>query len=308
MEDSDKKNIQDLPDDTPAAEYQGMYGEKYLQKMAVSHTSEFAKKRETEFGKRYDDDEKKYSYTYLRGAVFRKMTAVWGTGVPGLPGKGDDPAFVYFHPVTFINHLFKLQTVKNPYLNMMYKDMYTWPDDFPVSDVKTDTVHDNPGLAPYAGKDQKMEYTTVNAFFNEDFGTYYHECVDFSGICGKTPVHALVYGTVVMLKNQGDRHYGLSMLIQGDEQEDGKNMFYLAGHLSRYAAGITVGSRVCPEMTVGYVGNTGNCYSGGHKVSEEERKAGRGTHLHVSVFKTDVSKCDLLYSNEKIIIELTEVI
>jgi murein DD-endopeptidase MepM/ murein hydrolase activator NlpD len=88
------------------------------------------------------------------------------------------------------------------------------------------------------------KYTTINAFFNEDLKTYYHEGVDFDGVWDKTPIHALIYGTVVMKKDQQDNHYGLSLLIQGNKQEDGKNMFYLLGHMSRYAAGIDAGCRV----------------------------------------------------------------
>ena len=95
--------------DVPAADYQKKYGEKYLHKMVVIHTSEFAKERVTDFGKEYGNEDKKDGYAYLRGNLFRKMTAEWGTGTAGLPGEGDDPEFVYFHPVTFINHLYKLQ-------------------------------------------------------------------------------------------------------------------------------------------------------------------------------------------------------
>ncbi len=40
-----------------------------------------------------------------------------------------------------------------------------------------------------------------------------------------------------------------------------------------------------PGHTVGYVGDTGNCYANGHKVTSDDRLKGKGAHLHVSVFK-----------------------
>ena len=47
-------------------------------------------------------------------------------------------------------------------------------------------------------------------------------------------------------EDKGDTHYGLSILIEGERQEDGKNLFYLLGHLSRYETGIEEGSTVSP--------------------------------------------------------------
>ena len=90
-------------------------------------------------------------------------------------------------------------------------------------------------------------------------------------------------------EDHGDTHYGLSLLIKGDRQEDGKNLFYLIAHLSRYETGIEKCSTVSPGQIVGYVGNTGNCYTGDapHPVKEEERAAGKGAHLHLSVYKAD---------------------
>ncbi len=52
-----------------------------------------------------------------------------------------------------------------------------------------------------------------------------------------------------------------------------------------------------PGQTVGYVGNTGYCYTDGHKVSLEERAAGKGAHLHLSVYKTE-KKSDKLYDTD----------
>lgn len=72
------------------------------------------------------------------------------------------------------------------------------------------------------------------------------EGTDFAGECGKTPIRALVSGKIVLAEDQGDFHYGLSLLIKGDQQEDGKNLFYLLGHLSRYELGIGKDSPVTP--------------------------------------------------------------
>ena len=88
-------------------------------------------------------------------------------------------------------------------------------------------------------------------------------------------------------EDHGDSHYGLSILIEGERQEDGKNLFYLIAHLSRYETGIDEGSTVSPGQIVGYVGNTGNCYTDGHEVTSDERLAGKGAHLHLSVYKTE---------------------
>ena len=98
-------------------------------------------------------------------------------------------------------------------------------------------------------------------------------------------------------KDQGDSHYGLSLLIKGNRQEDGKNLFYLIAHLSRYETGIDEGSTVSPGQIVGYVGNTGNCYTDGHEVTSDERLAGKGAHLHLSVYKTEVTKGEKLFTN-----------
>ena len=80
--------------------------------------------------------------------------------------------------------------------------------------------------------------------------------------------------------------------------EDGKHMFYLLGHLARYAEGIEKGVNVYPGMIVGYVGNSGNCYTNGHKINEAERKAGKGAHLHLSLYKTKEKNGELLYDKK----------
>ena len=199
----------------------------------------------------------------------------------------------YFNPKGFLNHLDKVAGVPefNPYEDNT--------DDLPtiVGEETKCEVRSNPGFAPYTGQEKYHGYASITGHFNDDYGLYYHEGTDFAGECGKTPVKALVSGKVVLAEDHGESHYGLSLLIKGDRQEDGKNLFYLLGHLSRYEPGIGEGSTVSPGQTVGYVGNTGNCYTAGHKVSHEERAAGMGAHLHVSVYKTGKTKGEDLFTD-----------
>mgnify|MGYP000902308027 FL=1 len=51
-------------------------------------------------------------------------------------------------------------------------------------------------------------------------------------------------------------------------------------------------------MIVGYVGNSGNCYTNGHKINEAERKAGKGAHLHLSLYKMKEKNGELLYDKK----------
>ena len=118
------------------------------------------------------------------------------------------------------------------------------------------------------------------------YGSYYHEGVDFEGSVG-TPIHSFICGKVVMMKNQKNKHYGLSVLIQKNEKEDGKNVYYLLGHLSEYASDLKIGSIVYPGKVIGTVGNSGNCYTDDHKITSEERAEGKGSHLHLSFYKTE---------------------
>lgn len=96
--------------------------------------------------------------------------------------------------------------------------------------------------------------------------------------------------------DHGKYNYGLHMIIS-----DGNNKLYLLGHLCGYENGITIGSIVTPKSVVGYVGNTGNCAGYDESVKED----GRGSHLHLSIFKFDDSfaKDIISYVNNKNIVE-----
>ena len=77
----------------------------------------------------------------------------------------------------------------------------------------------------------------------------------------------------------GGKSYGRVMLIKGYN-----NRLYLLAHLSKYNKIET--ELVFPGDTVAYVGNTGNCAG----LSEEEKKDGSGTHLHLTVYMTEKAK------------------
>ena len=74
--------------------------------------------------------------------------------------------------------------------------------------------------------------------------------------------------------------------IKKDEKEDGKNIYYLLGHLSEYAPQLTINTKVYPGMVVGKVGNTGNCRTQNRPITPQERAKGIGSHLHLSLYKT----------------------
>ena len=215
-------------------------------------------------------------------------------------------ALVFAHPLYFLNHLNKAGVFEfNPYEGKTYREIYGYTELAPGVNM-SEVVKDNPGFAPYSGEKNIIDgYTKITGFFNEDYKEYYHEGLDFYGQNDITPIKALVSGKVVMLKEQGKDHYGLSILVQGANMEDGKHMFYLLGHLARYAEGIEKGVNVCPGMIVGYVGNSGNCYTNGHKINEAERKAGKGAHLHLSVYKTD-KKAPEIYGSKNFITKYIE--
>lgn len=61
-------------------------------------------------------------------------------------------------------------------------------------------------------------------------------------------------------------------------------------------------------VVVGYIGNTGNCFTGGNPVTPEQREAGLGTHLHLTVYKTDVSDYTLLWSGENYVTTASMVV
>lgn len=97
-----------------------------------------------------------------------------------------------------------------------------------------------------------------------------------------TPIHSLINGTIVKLGDHKEKHYGLHIIIS-----DANNRLFLLGHLSEYASDLKIGSIVYPGKVIGTVGNSGNCYTDNHKITSEERAEGKGSHLHLSFYKTE---------------------
>lgn len=213
---------------------------------------------------------------------------------------GSEKQKTYFHPIYFYNHLKSSGMLEfNPYENDSLSDLKNLVKST-VIDKRTGKNYDlsknkldNPGFAPYTGIGSEYSniqgYAKVNGYFMQDYGNYGHEGVDFTGngwIARSkpkeehTPIHSLINGVVVKMADHGKYNYGLHMIIS-----DGNNKLYLLGHLCGYANGITVGSNVTPKTVVGYVGNTGNCKGYDESVKED----GRGSHLHLSIFKFEDS-------------------
>lgn len=48
---------------------------------------------------------------------------------------------------------------------------------------------------------------------------------------------------------------------------------------------VSLYQNVAPKTIVAKVGNSGNCWTDGHKVTPSERAAKLGAHLHLSVYK-----------------------
>ena len=195
----------------------------------------------------------------------------------------------FYHPIYFINHLEKAGLLEfNPYEGKKYKDVYGYDGNAPGIDMDA-VITGNPGFAPIYVKTTHAKspningYACVTGFFNEEYtnksgGKYYHEGVDFRG--NNTAIKSFIYGKVVACRNQGNKHYGVSILVQGDRKEDGKNMFYLLGHMTSHI--VNKGDSVYPGKIVGYVGNTG---------------ISSASHLHLSVYKTEVTKGEKLFTD-----------
>lgn len=272
---------------------------KNLRRIECKHPLEFDKAK---FEKIKDEYNKRKEWTM--GAMSEsaanalkeqaKIRDVWTDGLCKIFKKNN---FYFVHPIYFLNHLDRAGLFEfNPYENNT--------DNLPtVIGIKTYCRgKDNPGFAPISTTETNYEhngvyYATISGHFNDDYGSYYHEGTDFTGPVG-TPIHSFILGTVVMMKNQGTAHYGLSVLIRKDETENGKNIYYLLGHLSEYAPQLKVNSHIYPGMVVGKVGNTGNCRTNGHPVTDQERADGKGSHLHLSLYKTELNS-NSLYSKDE---------
>ncbi|WP_261381745.1 LysM peptidoglycan-binding domain-containing protein [Paenibacillus cremeus] len=100
-----------------------------------------------------------------------------------------------------------------------------------------------------------------------------HEGVDIMAAKG-TPIYSVLDGTII---NFGWNEYGgWRVTVRVDDS----TVFYYA-HLSKYADGIGMGSKVKKGQLLGYVGNTG--------YGPEGTEGQFDPHLHFGIYKTDAA-------------------
>lgn len=157
-------------------------------------------------------------------------------------------------------------------------------------------VKNNPGFAPYIGEGKTIYdgYATCSQWFNENSNPstdYRHEGVDLVidyKQCNEIPIKAFINGLVIAAGNQGNNTYGNYLIIKANEKYNGKNRYYLLGHLSESHEKLAVGSMVIPNTIVAYTGNTGHCFGQGYDMQGENNKdkrvLGYGAHLHVQMY------------------------
>ncbi|MDR1583008.1 MAG: M23 family metallopeptidase, partial [Prevotellaceae bacterium] len=190
----------------------------------------------------------------------------------------------HFNPVYFLSIFDTLGLLEvNPYLGK------------PV-DLDGKIVQDNPGFAPFVGENSDMTNYNGYAFITQPFkeinNGIVHAGVDFAATRdAKTPVHSLITGQIINHGNQGNSAFGCFLIIQN---LNNSTHFYLLGHLKNDFL-YPDGTVVFPGMTVAYASNTGNCWTSGHPVNQDERSRGFGTHLHVQLI--EANRIDDFYRN-----------
>jgi murein DD-endopeptidase MepM/ murein hydrolase activator NlpD len=171
----------------------------------------------------------------------------------------------------------------NPYEGMSFTYEWGYLNQNKKKENRTQIVESNPGFVPGKYSGDKFIPCTPNGLFRERYPSknttnpYPHEGVDFDAAWG-TDVFATIHGQVIYIGDQEDNHYGKHILISS---EDG--FIFLLGHLSKVE--VSLYQNVAPKTIVAKVGNSGNCWTGGHKVTPSERDAKLGAHLHLSVYK-----------------------
>ena len=172
----------------------------------------------------------------------------------------------------------------NPYEGMSFT--YEWgylKQNNKEKENRTQIVESNPGFVPGKYSGDKFFPCTPNGLFRERYPSknttnpYPHEGVDFEASYG-TGVYATICGIVLAIKDQKDKHYEYHVLIHSDD-----GYIFLLGHLSSIC--VEINQRITPNTLVAKVGNSGNCYTSGHKLTPDERAKQLGAHLHLSVFK-----------------------
>lgn len=191
----------------------------------------------------------------------------------------------------------------NPYENQSFTYEWGYLNQNKEKENRTQSVISNPGFVPGKFNKNKFVPCKPNGLFRERYPSkntanpYPHEGVDFEAIWG-TDIVATIHGQVIHIGDQMDIHYGKHILILSDD-----GFIFLLGHLS--IVEVSLGQYVTPKTVVARVGNSGNCYTDGHKVTPEERAAKLGAHLHLSVYKAtdfeeiwDFQTTNYIYSNK----------
>lgn len=204
------------------------------------------------------------------------------TADPKIFGKN---SFYFVCAPYFYNKMDELGLLEfNPYEGMSFT--YEWgylKQNNKEKENRTQIVESNPGFVPGKYSGDKFFPCTPNGLFRERYPSknttnpYPHEGVDFEASYG-TGVYATICGIVLAIKDQKDKHYGYHVLIHSDD-----GYIFLLGHLSSIC--VEINQRITPNTLVAKVGNSGNCYTSGHKLTPDERAKQLGAHLHLSVFK-----------------------
>lgn len=193
--------------------------------------------------------------------------------------------FVYFQPCAFMNHLDKVLSIAefNPYEGNSFTYEWGYLNQNKKKENRTQIVESNPGFVPGKFEGNKFVPCKPNGLFRERYPSanttnpYPHEGIDFEAAWG-TDIFATVCGQVIHIGDQNDKHYGKHILICSND-----GFIFLLGHLS--TVDVSLWQYVTPKTIVAKVGNSGNCWTDGHKVTPSERAAKLGAHLHLSVYK-----------------------
>jgi murein DD-endopeptidase MepM/ murein hydrolase activator NlpD len=125
-------------------------------------------------------------------------------------------------------------------------------------------------------------YPITQKFNDPDTKHYYnpmglagHNGIDFGTPIG-TDALAGVIGTVTVVEDQGDNGYGKSVVVV--TKLEGRTFELRWAHLNDVEHNLKIGVQVWSETIIGECGNSGFCVTSGHKVTPEERAAGKGAH------------------------------
>ena len=202
--------------------------------------------------------------------------------------------YLFFHPAVFIEKLEKCNLFEfNPYEGKSGMDLNgnAWQ------------CIDNPGFAPYDASYFGTKFngyaSTINVTFNVPLNGKNHAGIDLDGARDfSTPIHSLIFATVIGTGYHSE--WGNYVVLQNNKDT---TLFYILAHLHKIIINAGV---VVPKMVIGYVGNTGNCWSTcGNKytksirvdTSPKDLADGWGRHLHLQVVKEPKSNSKKIYNN-----------